>query len=189
MDAVRRFLRDDLQLSAEKVLAMGSSSRVYADDADVLESLYQVVHLAAGLLKYRHRQSAAVLAELDVDLQPLMSVLLMVFSPGKPLYHRVRFHYLPDEFLEKRRQQQECLGEALWVNPQISTANQQLQDDDRMQEDEEEQNAWLTYLINTFGQADGFSVMVQVGMRCRMWVVSSAGCAGLLAWLSTPAAG
>jgi hypothetical protein len=167
MDAVRRFLRDDLQLSADKVLAMGTNSRVYAEEANVLESLYQIVHLAAGLLKYRQRQSAAVLAELDVDLQPLMTVMLTVLSQYRPLYQRVRYSLLPDDFLEKRQQQQECLGDTLWVQPQVNTANAQLQDDDRMQEDEEEEHMWYTYLCNTFGQADGFSVMVQVSSTCR----------------------
>lgn len=170
MDAVRQFLRNDLQSSADRLLSMGINSRQYADDPVLLEALHQIVHLAAGLLKYRQRQSPAVLAELDVDLQPLMTVLLMVFNHHKPLYHRAQYTPVPDEFLERRKQQDEVLGDMLWVTPQVSTTNnQQLPDDDEdlMQEDEEEIHAWFTYLCNTFGQADGFSVMVQVRSRRR----------------------
>lgn len=162
MDAVRHFIREDLGHAVLKLLNMGSNSRMLADDADVLDALHQFVHLAAGMLKYRQQQSAAVLSELDTDLAlSILIPLIGVFNNRKALYQRVRYTPLPQQFMLKHdvspdlQEQEGC-----WVDPKYSNAD--IMADDDMDEDNEERDAWITHLGNTFGQLDGCSILIEV---------------------------
>lgn len=164
MDGVRRFLREDLQLGIDRILNMGSNSRVIADDADIMDALHEFMHLAAGMLKYRQQLSAAVLPELDADLVQVMMSLLVTLNCQKPLYDRTSDTPLPQQFLAKHDLSAEALAqEECWVEPRYSNADVLAVDGEDMQEDLEEENAWFTHLANTFGQLGGFELMIEVG--------------------------
>lgn len=164
MDAVRRFLRDDLQMAVDRIMVMGNNSRVVAADADVMEALYQVMHLGAGMLRYRQQQTAAVLPELDADLTPLMLALLAALGTHRPLYHRVTELPVPDEFMAKHDLPEQLSEELCWIKPKLSDPDLAAADDD-MQEDYEETDAWFTRIANTFGDLDGFEMIIEVSGR------------------------
>lgn len=163
MDGVRRFLREDLQLGIDRILSMGSS-RVIAEDADIMDALHEFMHLAAGMLKYRQQLSTAVLPELDADLVQVMLSLLATLNCQKPLYERTSDTPLPQQFLAKHDLPAEALPqEECWVEPRYSNADILAVDGEDMQEDLEEENAWFTHLANTFGQLGGFELIIEVG--------------------------
>jgi hypothetical protein len=164
MDALRRFLRDDLQMAVDRIMAMGNNSRVVAADADVMEALYQVMHLGAGMLRYRQQQPAAVLPELDQDLTPLMLALLSALGNHRPLYHRVNELPVPEEFLSKHELAEQLSEDVCWIRPKLSEPDLAAADDD-MQEDYEETDAWFTRIANIFGDLDGYQMIIEVRSR------------------------
>jgi hypothetical protein len=176
MDAVRRFLRDDLQTGVDRIMAMGNNSRVVAADADVMEALYQVMHLGAGMLRYR-QQHAAVMPELDSDLTPLMLALLSALGNHRPLYHRVNDLPVPREFISKHDLAEQS-EDVCWIRPKLTEPDLAAADED-MQEDYEETDAWFTRLANTFGDLQGFQMIIEV--RSRHWRLCS------LVWALVPA--
>jgi hypothetical protein len=176
MDAVRRFLREDLYSAVEKILNTGTNARFWIEEDLALDVLHQLMKLAAAVLKYRQQQSPAVLQELDADICSMVLLLMHAFNPGKHLHQRFRLTSIPQQVYEKNREEFEAVANApfVWVVPQHNIPHEDLQDDDMQQDDEV--NAWLTHIANVFGTLDGFSILVQV--RAGHWL-------GLLGWCST----
>jgi hypothetical protein len=163
MDAVRRFLREDLWQAMDKVLVTGNNSRFWIEEEYAADALHLFVKLAASVLKYRQQQSPAVLQELDADIGSLVLLLMHAFNPGKPVHQRFKYTSFPQQVYEKHRDDCEAMENAPWpwvLQQPTNPAGEDLLDDDLLQDDEE--HAWLTHIANVFGALDGFSILVQV---------------------------
>ena len=165
MDCVRRFLREDLQPGMDKLLFIGKQSRVFLDEEAAFEALQLLVMLASGMLRYRQQQSPEVLQELDADMTPLMNVVLSAFNNQRPLHQRVAAYEVPEAVLAKYGAF-DAPDEVQWVQPKLDDeASMQLQDEDLddMQDDVQEVLQWWSHIVQTFGNMQGFEVIIEVG--------------------------
>jgi hypothetical protein len=179
LDCVRRFFRDELFLSVDKLLTYPQSSMLPHQDQEeaLLETLQLLVSTAAHALNYRACLAPGdVTADLDNDLVPVAQCLLQLFNMHRKLLAQIADDEVPA--LSKLFEYAENLPEE-WAQRQFTS---HADDDDpaAVEEDEEqlepavERHRWLVHLVNLFGYLRGFDHIMQVRSRvCRTTVLES----------------
>jgi hypothetical protein len=174
LDAVRRFLRDDLHPAVERLLSAPLTCTRLATNGEPEQALLDVLQLLAlaganGFVWRVGLLSVDVPPELDADLVPLAQSLLYTFNGSRPL-HKL----LLDEELPLADSVLGTAGAAItneWALPSFVGDDD---DDDRESDGygeglgarvAVEQQRWLTHIINVFGQCNGFTAICTVRLR------------------------
>lgn len=162
LDSIRRFFRDDLFHSVDKMLQFPISIKVAGDNVHegVMEALQWAACVAAGALQYRAQLDPAdvVPSDLDADLVPVAQSMLQLFNQHKNLHCQVSEYELPPmlDIFEGRLPDHEY---ARPLQPDL----EDLGEGDDPDAPVYEKHRWLAALINTFAGFQGFEAIVKVG--------------------------
>lgn len=159
LDSIRRFFRDDLLHSVDKMLQFPNSIKVAGNrslEDGVMEALQWAACVAAGALRYRAELDPAdVVSDLDADFVPVAQSMLQLFNQHKNLHQQVAdfdlpqildfFHgHVESEYARPIRDELDDLGVDDPDAPVV------------------ERHRWLAALINTFAGFHGFNAIVKV---------------------------
>eukprot|EP00775_Hariotina_reticulata_P001572 gene1572-1911_t len=160
LDSMRRFFRDELYLSMERLMQFPGTGRVHMQESEdiVLDAMLLLAVVAGHMLQYRISLPAAdVPADLDSDLLPLAQALLTLFNKHKHIYD-----HLIDQELPPMPADYEVLATSEeWAPRRFQRVDFMTAGEDEQQQDDDtepcvEHSRWWTYLVNAFGQFKGF---------------------------------
>lgn len=161
LDSIRRFFKEDMLYSVDKMLQYPNSIKIPPGDnlrEALLEALQWAACVAADALYYRAQlQAADVAADLDADLVPVAHAMLNLFNQHKQLHHIVQELDVPhvvDIFAPHVN------------NSEYAVPMRDDTEDSAEGQDGDEQPIvrykWLAALINTFAGFHGFDAIVAV---------------------------